>query len=186
MTTVARKNYMLKDVETTFVALKRPFTSKYGSSYSVSIELDKDKSSPENLAILSDLMKQMAKGGPVDIKDETGLVSTGRFRLSFYSDVPVPVADGQGNIIPLEQLPNIDKGTVINLKFALVKGNYGVNKYIQGVQIVKLKEFVAGSSGGVGSSVSFEKASDYAFSEDPVKGEKTSKKGNADFESVFD
>lgn len=172
-----RQNYELTNAKTVFVALKRPYAGKYGEKYSFSVEFDRNDTDAANLEVLGTLAKQVSKGGPVDVKDETGLVSTGRFRLGFNSDDPIPVYDGQGKLIPHDSLPNINKGTILNIKFVLVRSTYGVNKYIQAVQIVKLEEFTL-SEGG--PSVNFSKVSEYKF-------ENTATETPApDFKAVFD
>lgn len=171
----ARQDFVFLNVKVGFTALNRPFAGKYGESYSVSLIIDKATASKETLEVLGKVNKLLTKGGPVDIKDETGLNSTGKFRLSFSSKDPIPVADGQGNIIPHDKLPNIGADTIVNVKFTVARGNYGVHKYIQGVQIVELVEFKKGAS----TAPTFGKVSDFKF-DDTSNGDV-----KPDFDSVF-
>jgi len=174
----ARQDFTLSNVHVGFSALRKAFQGKYGANYSVSVILDKDKETEDNLAVLGTLMKLLTKGGPVDIKDESGLNSTGKFRLSFNSKQEIPVFDGEGEMIKKEDIPLMGEGTTLNVKFVVVQGDYGVNKYIQGVQIVKLVPYESkGTKGPI--DLGFGKVSDFKV----TTGNKA--EGEVDFSAVF-
>lgn len=176
----ARQYFTLTNVAVGFSALRKAFQGKYGANYSVSVILDKETDPQENLEVLGTIMKLLTKGGPVDIKDESGLNSTGKFRLSFNSKQEIPVFDGEGEIIEKDKIPLMGEGTTVNLKFTVVQGDYGVNKYIQGVQIVKLVPYESKGMTG-GGNLGFGKVSNFK-----VDSTKTSDGENeVDFSAVF-
>ena len=175
--TPARQDLAFNGVEVTFSALRNPYSGQYGDNFAVALVFDKNTTSKLNLEVLGTLMKLLTKGGPVDIKDETGLNSTGKFKLTFNSKVPVPVFDANAELIPQKDIPLLGKGSIVNVKFVVAQGKVGVNKYIQGVQIVKLVPYVSDAP-MLGGNLGFGKVEGYKQAADPALME-------ADFDAVF-
>jgi hypothetical protein len=83
------------------------------------------------------------------------------------------VFDAKGVQIPQDQIPNLGEGSKVNVKFRVVQTKRGVFKYIDGVQIVEVKEYVAQKP-----KVAFDAVDGFEHKE--VKGPK-----KADFDSLF-
>lgn len=163
-----------------FSALKKPFEGQFGAKYSLTLEFDANNEAKETLDSLMMLARVLTKGGPVDVKDDTGLKSTGILKLSFNSVEPIAVYDGTGALIPQDLIPSLGRGSKVNvqMRVATVKSG-GTFKYLNGVQIAKLVEYSAQKP-----AVKFTPDGDFDITK-LVKTKEFKETGSANFDDVF-
>lgn len=174
-----------------FSSLNKPYKSKIPDdkgvlkeSYSISFEMDSNDTSKLNMEALQKMMSMLsAQTQPKDIKDESGIKSTGRFKFGFNDKNPIPVYDGKGKIIPLGSIPMLGKGSLANVQFRIVQIAPGkVYKYIDAIQLVKVVEYVSEKPQ---AKVSFGDIGGFDFST-VLEKEKEKNEAVAKFENVFE